>query len=172
MKKIFLSSMVLIVFAFSIILFQISCQKEINAQTASTNAIPATTSTLGSIIVGNGLSVTSNGTLSVTCCNGNQANKIIFLKALVSGTAELVELWSANYDGTNPQKINISIPSGMNINEENAPLISPDHETIFFTLINTTTEESHIYSVKTDGTNLLKVIDGKNTTGIVLGSAY
>lgn len=41
---------------------------------------PATTTTLGDVIVGNGLSVTSDGTLSVTNAASGQQGKIIFTK--------------------------------------------------------------------------------------------
>lgn len=66
MRKLLLGSAVLTLFAISITLFQISCQKESNAQTTTYTLPPATTTSLGGIIVGNGLSVTPSGVLSVT----------------------------------------------------------------------------------------------------------
>lgn len=66
MKRILLGSLILTLFALSIMIFQISCQKNTQAQTNNYTLPPATTANLGGVIVGNGLSVTSNRTLSVT----------------------------------------------------------------------------------------------------------
>ena len=101
MKKVFLGSIVLVFFAVAICLFQISCTKEAVAQTNSTYVLPpATTTTLGGVIVGNGLSITPTGVLSVNSSVGSVAlqNKILFTKE--SNSTLAAEIWSANYDGT------------------------------------------------------------------------
>lgn len=174
MRQLLLGSVILIIFAIAITLFQISCQKESNAQTTTYTLPPATTTTLGGVIVGNGLAVTNNGTLSVTCCGSGsmQQNKILFVKSFLSGPTEWSEIWTANFDGTNPQKINITVPAGMTIDGELGPTISPDRQTIFFSMSNTTTNVNHIYSCKLDGTNLIKIIDGTGTSEVNIGSAY
>lgn len=66
MKKLFLGSIVLMMFSISITLIQISCQKPAEAQTGSNTYVlpPATTSALGGVIVGQGLNVTNTGVLS------------------------------------------------------------------------------------------------------------
>lgn len=172
MKKLLLGSAALILFAISITIFQISCQKESQAQTTNYTLPPATTTTLGGVIVGTGLSVTSNGTLSVNPSGATQQNKILFVKSFVSGTTEWSEIWTANYDGTNAQKINITVPAGMTIDGELGPTISPDRQTIFFSMSNTTTNVNHIYSCKLDGTSLTKIVDGTGTSEVNIGSAY
>lgn len=172
MKKLLLGSAALTIFALAVTLFQISCQKESIAQTTTYTLPPATTTTLGGVIVGNGLSVTSNGTLSVNSSGGTQQNKILFVKSFVSGQTEWSEIWTANYDGSNAQKINITVPAGMTIDGELGPTISPDRQTIFFSMSNTTTNVNHIYSCKLDGTNVLKIVDGTGTSEVNIGSAY
>lgn len=73
MRKLLLSSVVLSLFAIALTVFQMSCQKEATAQqTGSNYTLPsATTSTLGGVIIGSGISVTSNGTISVNSTGGN-----------------------------------------------------------------------------------------------------
>lgn len=172
MKKLLLGSAALTIFAISITLFQISCQKESQAQATSYTLPPATTSALGGVIVGNGLTVTSNGTLSVAPGGPTQQNKILFVKSFVSEQEEWSEIWTANYDGTNAQKINITVPADMRIDGELGPIISPDRQTIFFSMSNTTTNSNHIYSCKLDGTNIVKVVDGAGTSEVNIGSAF
>ena len=86
MKKIILSTIVLASFSVSIILFQISCKKSADAATLTS----------------------STGI--------QQQNKIIFVKNIplvAPGTSGLYQgqIWSANYDGTNQQQINITLPT-------------------------------------------------------------
>ena len=80
MKKLLLGSVALTLFSIAIAIFQMSCQKEANAQTGTGTYTlqPATTSTLGGIIVGNGLSVTSNGTLSVNAPIAPTLNLVLY----------------------------------------------------------------------------------------------
>lgn len=173
MKKLLLGSVALTLFSLSIIIFQISCQKESHAQTTNYTLPPATTSTLGGVIVGNGLSVTSNGTLSLTASGATQQNKILFFKRLKSNTTtNWDEIWTANYDGTNAQKINIVPPAGMSINLDSDVTISPDGQRIFFGMSETATGNTHIYSCKLDGTNLTKVVDGSGPSYVEVGVAY
>ena len=87
MKKIIafsaICSFVLLFAAISIGIFQISCQKEAIAQTGNTYTLPAaTTSTLGGVIVGSGLNVASNGTISVSSATAGvtQLNKLFLGK--------------------------------------------------------------------------------------------
>ena len=75
MKKLLLGSIVLLIFSVSIIFIQISCSKPVTAQSTSYTLPPATTSVLGGVIVGSGLSVSSNGTLSVNGSSGSNTNQ-------------------------------------------------------------------------------------------------
>jgi hypothetical protein len=74
-----MGSVALTLFSISIVIFQMSCKKDATAQTGGTSyTLPtATTSTLGGVIVGSGLSVTSNGILSANATTGGltQLNK-------------------------------------------------------------------------------------------------
>ena len=118
MKKLLLGSIVLTTFSLAIIIFQMSCQKTADAQSGSNYVLPpATTSTLGGIIVGNGLSITSGGMLSVNATTGTTPTMIFFSRTNASND----EIWKANIDGTNQQKLNISMPSGyvISINTQN-----------------------------------------------------
>jgi hypothetical protein len=169
MKRLLLGSVTLTLFAISVTVFQISCQKDAQAQTTTYTLPPATTTTLGGVIIGNGLSVTSNGTLSVNSTGVSQQNKFIFAKS-VSG---VTEIWIANYDGTNAQRINIIVPTGLRIDGDRGPQISPDRQRIFFLMGNFTTGTSYsIYSCKLDGSDLIRVIDGTGTSFIIPGSVY
>jgi hypothetical protein len=175
MKKLFLGSMALLIFSISVVIVQISCRKSANAQTSSGGNYvlpPATTTTLGGVIVGNGLTVTSNGTLSTTSGGGTEQNKLLFFKRRKGYYAtNWEEIWTANYDGTNAQKVNIVAPSGMSIDLDSDPTISPDGQRIFFGMRETSTGSTHIYSCKSDGSNLIKVVDG-NTSELFIGTAY
>jgi len=155
MKKLLLGSVFLTFFAFSITLFQASCQKEAIANTESTYTLPpATATTLGGVIVGSGLGVTANGTLSVTPAGVTQQNKIIYLKRVNN----VREIWTANFDGSNQKKLDIALPSGtypVNMS------VSPDGQSLLFNAWNDS-GIGHIYMCKTDGSNLTKIIDGTN----------
>ena len=70
MKNLLLGSIALTLFAVSITLFQISCQKVAQAQTTTYTLPAATTTALGGVVIGNGLSITSSGTLSINSTAG------------------------------------------------------------------------------------------------------
>jgi hypothetical protein len=176
MKKLLLGSAVLTLFAISLLLFQISCQKESTAQTVSNYVLPpATTSTLGGVIVGNGLSVTSNGTVSVNPTTGGltQLNKIVYTRTNRQVT-QPQEIWTANYDGSNQTKINIVIP-GQPTAYVSDPHLSPDGLTVFFQgnyQIGSVTS-FNLYACNIDGSNVRKIIDGgANQWEYQMGGAY
>ena len=167
MKKLLLSSVILTFFAFSIILFQASCQKEAVANTESGYTLPpATATTLGGVIVGSGLDVTTDGTLSVKSGSVAQQNKIIYKKKVNSVT----EIWTANYDGSNQKKLSIALPSGTDVWDMT---ISPDGQKLIFSAF-VNSSESHIFTCKTDGSSLTKIIDGTGlgTEGLNILVAY
>ena len=174
MKKLLLSSIVLLLFSFSILIFQISCQKTLEAQTgggsSSYTLPPATTSTLGGIIVGNGLSITSAGVLSVNSSSSAQLNLLIYYKVI--GTT--YEVWTANYDGTNQTKVNIVLPVGTEFSDHFTPKLSPDGTKVFFALRTPAAGNgADVYSCNINGTNVTKIIDkGGSGNFIFLGGAY
>jgi hypothetical protein len=178
MKKVLLGSIILTSFALSIMLFQISCKKDAQAQPSNYTLPPATTTSLGGIIVGNGLSVTSSGTLSVTSIGIGQKNRIIFTKLLDRDLpTERNEIWIANSDGTNQQKINYNMPIGMTGivgDYDQRVRISPDGQKVFFDLQEISNNKRHIYSCNIDGSNLVKIIDGNaiNNGWVTMQAAY
>jgi len=135
MKKILLSTVILAAFSLSVILFEISCKKSATAQSNSTSTTPA------------------------------QQNKIIYL--LYQGdvpntTQALYGIFEANYDGSSPQQINITMPTGVTL-DDNFLSLSPDHKTIFFSGSVTASNELDIYSCNFDGSNVKKVAaNGEN----------
>ena len=162
MKNLLFGSIALTLFAISITLFQISCSKNAVAQTTTYILVPATTSTLGGVIVGNGLSITSNGTLSVnpTAAGLTQLNKIVYDRFNYK-TNTNDGIYTANYDGTNQTKINIVIP-GIANPDIGSPRLSPDGSTVFFQaqyqIAGVTS--FNVYSCKIDGSNVKQVLDG------------
>jgi hypothetical protein len=175
MKKLLMGSVALTLFSISIIIFQLSCKKDATAQTSGTNYTlpPATTSTLGGIVVGNGLSVSSGGTLSDNSSTGGviQLNKIIFSK--MPSSTNIPELWTANYDGTNQTKINIVL--GANLKIDGGAKLSPNGQKVFFEVAEgSPVIKTHIYSCNLDGTALTQIIDGNGSTnkGITIQGAY
>ncbi len=156
MKKLLLGSASLCLFSLSIMLFQMSCKKDATAQTTnnSNNYIlpPATTTTLGGVVVGNGLSVTGNGTLSTDGIM--QLNKI--LVQFRNTTTASGEIWIANYDGSNYHKVNIVLPAGIEIQQDGR--MSPDGQKIFFGASSTAGVINYIYSCNVDGTNVQQLL--------------
>jgi len=159
MRKFFLSSVALIAFSVAIMVFEMSCQKTVTAQTPSYTLPPATTTTLGGIIVGNGLSVTGNRTLSVdaTTSRKTQLNKLLITKGS--------DLWIVNYDGTDVTKVNITLPSGVVYDDDSHAVLTPDGKKIFFTAGPVpagggSPSRGDLYSCNPDGSNVTKIIKG------------
>jgi hypothetical protein len=170
MKKIFLSTAILCAFSFSIILFEISCKKTANADAPSYTLPPATISKLGGVIPdGTTIAVDGNGKIS-TIGSNTQQNKILY--GVYGTQADGNEIWTANYDGSEAQKINITLPSGLAIDDNNIG-ISPDHKTIFFSVFTPSASSGgfFIYSCNIDGSNVKKVINGGGN-GDTVGIAY
>jgi hypothetical protein len=178
MKKVFLGSIVLVFFAVAICLFQISCTKEAVAQTNNTYVLPpATTTTLGGVIVGNGLSITPTGVLSVNSSGAGLVlqNKILFTKE--SNSTLAAEIWSANYDGTGASKINIALPSGIVFGADINPRLSPNGLKIFFAAgpANTTgvrSSRQDLYSCNANGSGVALVASRGAFDYIQIGGAY
>jgi hypothetical protein len=154
MKKILLSTIVLTLFALSIILFDISCKKTANADPSLYVLPVATTSKLGGVIPdGTTISVDGTGKISTIGTAVKQENKVLY-ETSDGG------IGTANYDGTNPQKINIVLPSGLSIDAGNNLEISPDHKTIFFAVNDNSANAEYNYACNIDGTNIHKVVNG------------
>ncbi len=164
MKKILFGSIVLSMFSISIILFQISCQKEVIAQTNNPYVLPpATTAALGGVIVGQGLSVSNTGVLST-----NSASGVTQQGFLLIGHNNNFTLM--NYDGTNMKTIPIVLPSGRILNGTNG-ILSPDGKTLFFEVYESSSNTHFIYSCLIDGT-ALKIITSSTSDSFSFLGAY
>lgn len=97
-----------------------------------------------------------------------QLNKIIY--ETTDSLSNLNSIWTADYNGNNKIKINISIPVGLELGAY-PPKFSPDGQTIFLVLRSTSIAGIQaIYSCKVDGSNMTQIISkGTNTN---LGGAY
>lgn len=84
MKKLFMGSIAILLFTIAISIFQISCEKEAVAYNSNYKLPPATTSTLGGVIVGNGLSATLNGTLTASAGIRSQQGKLLLMRQISS----------------------------------------------------------------------------------------
>lgn len=125
MKKLLMSSLVLLVFSCSIFIFQMSCKKTLLAQDKYVLP-PATTSSLGGVIVGSGLSVSSNGVLSTTAGGSVPINKILYQSWPMGSHFVII-----NSDGTNPQNISLPFPEGADPYPREI-MLSPDGKRIFY----------------------------------------
>lgn len=164
-NRIIKSSIVLIVFSFSILVFNLSCEEPVQAQQQEYVLPPATATTLGGIKVGDGLSVTSDGTLSVTEGQGGQPSEPFnrFLYVFYNDNTAETEFWTAEFDGSDNKKIPISLPAGLKISGQTGT-ITPDGQTLIFAVRNNDNKK-YIYSVSLDGSGLKQIIDGSATTG-------
>jgi hypothetical protein len=172
MKKLLMGSVCLLIFSMSILVLQISCQKDIVAQTSGNPYVlpPATTSALGGVIIGSGLSVTADGTLSAT---GHSAalNKIVYRVKSGPNTG----FWVANTDGTGRNPANPVLPAGMGLSDTfTAPFLSADGTKIFFIAAETTTGFNYrsVWSCNIDGSNPAMVIDPTSAEEIWIGGVY
>jgi len=131
MRKLLLSSIVLLIFSASVFLFQVSCQKEAKAQTPANN-------------------------------------KIVYVKSyqVEIGTKPVYELWIAKADGTNQQKVNITLPSDYE-KEISNPVFSPDGTQILFNAYWIGIKPEG-YTDPLNGVNILSCnLDGSNVRTII-----
>jgi hypothetical protein len=156
MKKLLQGSIVLTLFAISIFLFQISCRKDAVAQNSQYTLPVATNSTLGGVIVGQGLSIDNSGVLS---CSRNDV--ILYFKM----TSPRYEWWVCDRDGGNQRMVNF--PSTITVTNLGVSLLS-DKNTVVFSGAASTIPlgVSDLYTMNIDGSNLHKIVSnsGVNLT--------
>jgi hypothetical protein len=180
MKKLLMGSIALLIFSLSILVFQISCQKTSTAQTTSNNYVlpPATTSTLGGVIIGSGLSVNSSGILSANSSTGlTQLNLIIYdIIRNPHSIGTTYEAWMANIDGSNPHQILMSLAPPSGLSYHGGAQLSPDGKTVILPLVTALNSTNDIilyyYSCSIDGSNLKKIIDASYTASPQLNGIY
>lgn len=120
-----------------------SCQKEATAQQSGSNyTLPfATTSTLGGVIIGNGLSVTGNGTLSVNSTGGNYT--------LPAGTASTLGGFIVG------NGLSVTSNGTLSVNPSSTGLAQLN--IILFQKYNDNTGINELWTVNIDGTNQKKI---------------
>lgn len=170
MRKLILSTIVLLAFSIAIAVFQISCTKTASSQSPSYTLQPATTSRLGGVIPdGTTIAVDGSGKISTTGFTP-QEGRLLYG---VFGSVETDNaMWTSNYDGTNAQKINVTLPTGTVIDPDNLRL-SPDHKIVFFEAhtISPAPLAYYIYACNFDGSNPHQ-IKGPFTNGVSVAMAY
>ena len=96
-------------------------------------------------------SINNNNTIN------NQANKIVFIKF----SSGLGQIWTANIDGSNQQKIPVNFPSDKVLSGE--VKITPDGNKLVFLLRNISNNNLSIYTSNIDGSNVTNIV--KESTG-------
>jgi Tol biopolymer transport system component len=139
MKKLLMGSISLCLFSLAMILFQMSCKKDVVAQASSAST---------------------------------QINKIVYYK--YSASTDAVQIYTAKYDGTAKTLVNISLPTGIEFDEDYVPKLSPDGTKVFFTTLHrgASSNVRDIYVANIDGTNLTKIIESTGNDEVWLGGAY
>ncbi|WP_114940253.1 hypothetical protein [Mucilaginibacter endophyticus] len=129
----------------------------------------ATTTKLGGVIPdGTTISVDATGKISANAAT--QVGKLLY--GVTGATEPANAIWTSNFDGSNPQKINITMPTGIVIAPDNIR-ISPDHKTIFFSAhtIPPASILYYLYSCNIDGSNL-RQIRSQGANGVSVEVAY
>ncbi|MET3979005.1 hypothetical protein ABIB62_001574 [Mucilaginibacter sp. UYP25] len=160
MKKILLSTVVLIAFSLSIVLFQISCKKDAVAETPTLSAPIATTNTLGLVKPdGTTIKIDATGKISAVSTNSPTSADIVVYSKL---NATKTEIWKVNIDGSQNQKINIVLPAGVefNVNDGGAFKLTKDASKLIFQAKTTVTDKGSLYSCNIDGSSVKKIVDG------------
>ncbi|MEJ0105295.1 MAG: hypothetical protein WDO19_23255 [Bacteroidota bacterium] len=136
----------------------VAVKQQTHRRQLPTHCPAATTSTLGGVIVGTGLSVNSSGVLSATPSNYGLTQKdlIFFVRNLSSDNS--YEYWLANIDGTNQHKLNIVLTPTVSLSNE--AKLSPDGTKIIFVANDNTAGHDDIYSVSVTGGSPTKIVDG------------
>lgn len=154
MKNLLLGSAALIIFSCSMILFQISCKKDIQAQTRTYILPTATTTSLGGVIVGNGLSINSNGVISVTNQTGGTTNQNLILTSYLNSDSTIAIY---DYNGNLQKTIELGSGRGTLIDAR----FSSDGTLIFFRTKATGGYGDRIFKMKSDGSAIQQIIDHK-----------
>lgn len=164
MKKLFLASATMTLFAISFTLFQFSCKKNVIAQTINGNNLPiASTSTLGSVIAGSGLVISNSGVLST------ESPKDVILYFKEGPTGHPYEYWVCSKDGSNQKKVNF--PSNVTVSNEGVSLLNDKKSVVFSGSLTWPAGLSELYTMKIDGSELRKIV-GNGTDNFYSPKTY
>lgn len=99
-------------------------------------------------------------------------NKIVYYKYTAS--IDALQIYTAKYDGTAQTLVNISLPTGVEFDDDTLPKLSPDGTKVFFTSLTpgVSINNRDIYVANIDGTNLTKIVDASGNDEVLLGGAY
>lgn len=107
-------------------------------------------------------------TLSLSSCSKSDDNKVItdppmgttpqilYRKSVNNSDAN--ELWSIKADGTSDHKINVALPTGWTLMDEDMTEVAPDEKTMVVLAYNETTDRYAIYKCNIDGSNVTLVV--------------
>lgn len=147
MKRLFRASLILTASGLLIFASQMSCTKTV-AQTSPAPTTQNLVLIVKSVQVA-GTPVSDSGRVSQTTVSENQ-------------------YWLAGLDGSNYHQIPVTLPSGLYVG--GPAYLTHDGGTLVFAVSNQSQTARSIYSCKTDGSGLQKVMDTE--TGVGLSGAY
>lgn len=178
MVKILLGTACVLLLAACLLVIQIGFRKDPAAGTNVT--IPtASARSLGGVIIGEGLSVSKAGLISVSG-SVSQLSKVLLTKTWKNNDKSYTnEIWLVNYDGSVPTRIPISLPSGLYIGSSTGAagntkaFLSPDGKTVFFNVSDSKGLTQGIYASNTDGSGIRQLITTSgNDSTLNLNAAY
>lgn len=140
MKKLLLGTVVLLAFNAAVIITQMSCKKEAQAETP----------------------ITPGNTLK-------QLDLVLYMNALMTPDRRTYnEIWTCKLDGSNKTKLSITLPANIIIGDEAS--LTPDGKTVVFSSYEVVTQSPYntkdggLYTCNAEGGTAKKIVDG-NTIG-------
>ena len=157
MKKILLSTFVLIAFALSVVIFQLSCKKDVIAQEPAYTVPIASTTKLGGVMVdGTTIIIDKQGKISSVPIVIEYSDVVYIIESGIDGDPEL---WKINMDGTMNQRLPIALPAGLAIDPYNIGFKRTLNKIIFGAKNKNSGDQKYIFTCNVDGTELRKVLE-------------
>ena len=103
-----------------------------------------------------------------------QLNKILYTKQVFGGSTG-IEIWTANYDGSNAAQITITLPANVELstsNQKSTPKLSPDGQTLFFVCHNSVSNLWSVYSCGIAGGQAHEIISSGTPALLEVYGAY
>lgn len=104
-----------------------------------------------------------------------QLNKILYTRQVFGSSFNTIEIWSANYDGSNATQIPITLPANVELstmNQKATPRLSPDGQTLFFVGYNSATNLWSVYSCNSTGGQAHEIIPSSTRALLEVYGAY
>lgn len=121
-----------------------------------------------------GCKKTSTPPVSITPPRAPQQGKIVYFSYTMGPNT--YEIWTANYDGSNAGKVNITLPANVKLSGNSTPKISWDNKKIYFNANLTdgglNILGSGLYSCDIDGSNTQQLVSGDANGIPVISGAY